>query len=373
MTINVFQPALREEELGAVAGVFESNWIGRGKKAEEFEAAFAQHLGVNPDRLLSTTSCTDSLFLAIDMLGIGKKDAVIMPTVHFVGAANAVVASGAKPIFCDVDPRTLNPTVDHLREAYLSRHRIDRVRAIILLHYGGVPCDMEGILRFAREHGLYIIEDSACSVASRYGDRACGTIGDIGVWSFDAMKLLSTGDGGMMYFSDQHFRQLAKSYAYLGQTDQSGMSSTSQEEWWHVNVRFPGRRMLMNDINAAIGIEQLKKLTGFVARRLEIAHIYTELLRDTELLLPPESSTYFYWIQFKDRWARNRAAHHLRENGIYTTFRYYPLHMVTMFASWNQKLPGAEQAAETTLLLPFHHSLSDTDVFKVAVTLMEVL
>lgn len=368
--INVFEPSVGQEELAAVEAVFQSNWLGRGNAAARFEADFAHHLGVEKGQLLSITSCTDGLFLAMDLLGVDDRSFVVMPSIHFVGAANAVFARGGSVRLCDVNSRTLNPTVDHIRAA-LNRPGV--CKAIVLLHYGGVPCDMDDILQLAAERHIAVVEDSACSPASLYKGKAVGTLGHIGLWSFDAMKAMSTGDGGMMYFDRHEARQLASMYGYLGQNKRSGLES-SGEEWWHFGVVHPGRRMLMNDVTAAIGIEQLKKLPGFVSRRLEIARMYSDTLRDTGLVLPPtDDGYYFYWVQFPDRATRNRAASYLRDNGVYTTFRYYPLHKMILYnksrvSAW----PGADRAEETTLLLPLHQSLSDDDVAKVCDLLLEL-
>lgn len=173
--INVFQPSLGEEELARIQEVFTSNWLGKGRLTEEFETGFAVHLGVPRQGVLSTNCCSEGLFASMHLFGIGPGDEVILPTVSFVGAGNAVCASGAKLVLCDVDPRTLNLTAQDLEEKITPR-----TKAVMPLHYGGVPCDMDAILETARKHGLAVIEDSACSVASTYKGRACGTLGGYG-------------------------------------------------------------------------------------------------------------------------------------------------------------------------------------------------
>ena len=188
--INVFQPTLGDPELEAVREVFASNWVGKGSRTVDFEAAFAAHLGVPADRIVSTNSCTEATFLALSLLGIGPGHEVVLPTVSWVGVANAIAAHGATPVFCDVDPRTLNPTVDHVAE------RIGpATRAVVILHYGGRPGDVEAIAELCRDRGIYLVEDAANAQASWVGDTACGTFGDIGVWSFDHGKIAVAVDG----------------------------------------------------------------------------------------------------------------------------------------------------------------------------------
>ena len=364
--INVFQPSLREEELEAVREVFESNWVGRGKRTYEFEEGFAAHLGVDRALVRSVSSCTEGMFQAMTLLGIGPGDEVILPTISFVGAGNAVAACGARPVFSDVDPRTLNARAEDV-ERVLSA----RTKAVLVLHYGGLPCDVDGIGSLLRERGIGLIEDSACSVASRHAGRACGTFGDIGTWSFDAMKILvSGGDGGMVYCRTPELAERAERLLYLGLESQSGLSSTA-DRWWEFEVSVSARRSIMNDVSSAIGIVQLRKLPAAIARRREVHERYDAELGELGWLRPPpsvlpgdESSYYFYWIQLEFG-RRDALAMHLRERDVYSTFRYYPLHLVSHYGHDAGALPNAELAAASTLCIPLHQALSDDDVTQV--------
>lgn len=362
--INVFQPALGVEELEAVRRVFQSNWLGKGRLTAEFEEAFAGHLGVPREHLRSANSCSEGLFLSFKLLGVGPGDEIVMPSISFVASANAAVEHGAKPVFCDVDPRTLNATAETIAAVLTPR-----TRAVILIHYGGLPADMDPILDLLRPRGIRVVEDSACSVASAYRGRTCGTLGDIGLWSFDPAKILVTGDGGMVYARDPEMARRAGLELYLGLESQSGFSNTAATRWWEFDVACAGRRGITNDICAAIGLEQLKKLPAFLARRREIDRIYRAELAGIDWLTPPpvlpaehRSSHYFHWIGVPGAGRRDRLATHLRDRGVYTTFRYHPLHRVAFYGHSGGRLPGAEQAAEETLLLPMHQALSGSDM-----------
>ena len=309
--------------------------------------------------------CTEGLFQAMELLGVGPGDEVILPSISFVGAANAVAGSGARPVFCDVDPRTLNATA-----AYIEEKITDKTKAALILHYGGVPCEMDEIGELLTQREVHLIEDSACSVSSSYRGQACGTFGDVGVWSFDAMKILVTGDGGMVYCRTPEMAQRTEESLYLGLTTKSGLSSAVDSKWWEFEISGYGRRAIMNDIASAIGIEQIKKLPRFIARRKAVHEYYDRTLSEVDWLdVPPqipwdvESSYYLYWVQTSPD-VRDRLAQHLRENGVYTTFRYYPLHLVGFYGS-TDSLPNAERAAATSLCIPMHHSLSDEDATKV--------
>ncbi|MFE1165782.1 DegT/DnrJ/EryC1/StrS family aminotransferase [Nocardiopsis sp. NPDC058789] len=366
--INVFQPSLGREELAAVEAVFSDSWPGLGERAAAFEAAFADHLGVDPRTVLFVNSATSGLFLTVELLGLGPGDEVVLPSVSFVGAANAVRAAGAEVVFCDVDPRTLNPSVEDVE-----RVLTDRTRAVVLLHYGGLPGDVEGIATTCRSRGVWLVEDAACAVASRVGDRACGTFGDVAVWSFDAMKVLSTGDGGMVVVRDPDEADRARRLAYHGLRHESGLSASRSvaRRWWELDVEAFGRRVVGNDLTAAIGLVQLRRLPEFVRRRRELASVYDRALSGVEGLEGPPpvpeghtSSHYFHWVRLEPG-ERDRVAAELLDRGVYTTFRYAPLHRVPAYGAGDVRLPGAEEAAERTLLLPQHQGLSDEDVGRV--------
>lgn len=365
--INVFQPSLGEEEIFAVGEVLRGGWVGRGTRTTAFEQAFAEHLGVDPGHTVGISSCTEGLFLAVRLADIGPGDEVVMPSISFVGAANAVADRGGRPRFCDVDERTLNPTVGQVAAA-LTPH----TRAVILLHYGGEPGDVVEIAELCRARGVLLIEDAACAVASTVDGRACGTFGDIGLWSFDGAKVLVTGDGGMLTARDPELVARARILAYHGLAQVSGYSQAAQgsRRWWDFQVSEFSGRSVTNDVAAAIGLVQLRRLPGFIARRAEIAARYDAGIAEVPgVFTPPpgrpggRSSHYFYWVRFADG-VRDDVAGDLLDAGVYTTFRYAPLHRVTRFG-WAGALPGAEAAAARTLCLPIHQSLTDDDVARV--------
>lgn len=362
--INVFQPTVGAEELAAVAEVFESNWLGKGERTEAFETAFAHHLGVGRDRVTSVNSCTEAIFLSIQLAGVGPGDDVVLPTVSFVGAGNAVAAHGARPVFCDVDLRTLNPTVDDVAAALTPQ-----TKAVLLLHYGGYPGQVVEIAALCRDRGITLIEDTANAVASSVDGQACGVIGDIGMWSFDSAKIVVSGDGGMLSARDPELIQRAAKLAYFGLEQFSGFSQAQRSgtRWWDFEISSFSRRSIMNDIQSTIGEVQLGKLPEFVGRRAEIAANYDRELADFPgVLTPPPlpaghvTSHYLYWVQLAED-IRDDVARDLFARGIYTTFRYRALHQVDAYRS-TARLPNADRAVARTLCLPMHQGLTDDDV-----------
>ncbi|MEW2144968.1 DegT/DnrJ/EryC1/StrS family aminotransferase [Micromonospora vinacea] len=369
--INVFQPSLGQAELDAIAEVFGSNWVGKGPRTAAFEAAFAGHLGVDTGRVTAVNSCTEATFIAMQLAGVGPGTEVVLPTVSFVGAGNAVAAHGGRPVFCDVDPHTLNPTVDDVAAALTPR-----TRAVVALHYGGRPGDIAGIAELCRERGILLIEDAACAVDSSVGGVPCGTHGDIGVWSFDAQKIVVAGDGGMLTARDPDLVARAAKLAYFGLEQFSGFSQArlSARRWWDFDISSFSRRSIMNDMQAAVGLVQLGRLPDFADRRRKVEARYDNGLADVPgLTLPPplppgqRSSYYLYWVQMDEK-IRDDVAGDLYAQGIYTTFRYPILHRVAAYGS-TARLPRAERAAERTLCLPMHQALTDDDVDAVVAAL----
>ncbi|MGW7081655.1 DegT/DnrJ/EryC1/StrS family aminotransferase [Streptomyces sp. NPDC054866] len=362
--INLFQPQVGDEELDAVAGVFQDRWLGHGPRTKAFEAAFAAHLDVAPEHVVFINSGTAGLFLAMESLDLKPGDEVVLPSLSFLAAANAVVSTGARPVFCDADRRTLNPTLEDIEHVLT-----ERTKAVVVLHYGGYPGDIVRIAARCRELGITLVEDAACSVASRVDGQALGTFGDLAMWSFDAMKVMVTGDGGMIYVKDAEQAARVRRLAYHGLAQASGFGYAKvSARWWELDIPEPGRRVIGNDLTAAIGSVQLRRLPELVGRRKEIVALYERELADLPgLLTPPalpdghESTHYFYWVQMDPR-IRDEVAGDLYSADIYTTFRYAPLHKVPAYGAAGVELPASDWAADRTLCLPLHPGLSDADV-----------
>jgi len=380
--INIYQPELGTEELNAIKQVFDSNWLGYGRQGTrqaEFVKSFANKIitnsfdGIafspaNPKDLITISCCSEALFQSMQTY-IEPGDEVIIPTIGFVAAANAVIANGGTPVFCDVNKRTLNVELEHIKSKVTNK-----TKAIIIMHFAGVPCDIERITEFCSHHNIKVIEDNANSPFSQVNVKSTGTFGDMGLWSFDPMKVITTGDGGIIYCKDKKILQDIKYRTYLGLKG-SAKSNPVDDKWWEFDIESPGSKATMNDISAAIGIEQLKKVDTFLAKRRFIHDVYTKELSELGWLeTPPDiptgtvSSYYMYHIQLPTETMRNGLAKYLRTRDIYTTFRYYPLHWVKYYGS-NIKLPNAEYAANHTLCIPIHQSLSNNDIDKILTTI----
>ena len=364
--INVYQPTLGKEELEALEKVFESNWLGKGKRVAEFEEKYAEHIKSSKDLVLTTNCCSEGLFSSMHLLDIQPGDEVIVPTISFIGVGNAVCAHGAKMVLCDVDPRTLNARAEDIERVITTK-----TKAILLLHYGGVPCEMDEIIALVKKYNLKLIEDGAAGVNSFYKGKAIGTFGDMGMWSFDAMKILVCGDGAMLHFNTPELRRKADRWLYFGLETKSGYENSVAQKWWEFDISSFGHRAIMNDITASIALEQLKKIPIYMDKRTHVQRFYDENLAIFSWLdLPPvlpeyvQTSYYFYHVQIKNG-KRDLFAKFLRENGIYTTYRYYPLHRVPGYGVTGN-FPNADYAADNTLNLPIHQSISQEELEYIA-------
>ena len=365
--IQVFSNSLGEEEIKAIRRVFESKWIGFANEAKQFEKEFGEKIGER--KVLVVNCCTATFFMSMKILGIGPGDEVIIPTINFIGVSNAVIGAGAKPVFADVDTRYLN-----ILPSEINRLRNKNTKAVFLLHYGGHPCDMDELKKHCE--GLYILEDSANSIVSKYKGKNCGTLGDIGCFSFDAMKILSMGDGGAITLMDEELFLRAMEIRYLGiKNRQSGIDSLKENKnrWWEIELSSAENRYLTNDILCAIARVQLKKLSSFIKKRKKIWVTYQRAFKDLPFIESPpeplpdtESSYYLYWIRVRGN-LRDKLATYLVENDIYCTFRYYPLHLIKQYG-FKERLPNAEKLNEEVLNLPLHQNLSNNDVEKIVHT-----
>ncbi|MFC3150309.1 DegT/DnrJ/EryC1/StrS family aminotransferase [Litoribrevibacter euphylliae] len=364
--INVFEPSVGIEDSNRVSDVLESKWIGAGPHVKAFREELSVEFGVEKDRVLLTNSCSAGLMVLPYLFDLKAGDSVIMPTISFPSLANSFKRLDITIKFCDVDKRTGNVTLDCFRDL------VDATtKAIIVTHYGGTPVELEEIKVFASSRNIYVIEDTACAIKSFDSQgRRVGTYSDCAIWSFDAMKTLTCGDGGMMILRDQALRDKASELLYLGlpASDKSGLdkSGSGDSMWWEYDILRPGSRDIMNDILAAIGREQLSKLDQYIERRKKIATFYCEELGSikevkvlSQELNDSDVSHYFFTIETAKR---NELARFLKDNNVYTTFRYWPLHKTTLYKDVDSKFPNAEYMAANCLNLPIHQNLSDANI-----------
>ena len=373
-------PDLGEEEAAAVLACLRSGWITSGPVSRQFEQDFADYLG-GEVHAIAVNSATAGLHLALEALGIGPGDEVIVPTMTFTATAEVVRYLGADPVIVDVDPHTLCLQPEAIEAAITPN-----TRAVIPVHYGGLACDIDAIVALARRHGLRVIEDAAHAFPTTLRGRLVGTLdSDATVFSFYANKTITTGEGGMVVCRAADIAARVRVMRLHGISEDAFDRFVSRRPAWFYQVVAPGFKYNLTDIAAAIGRVQLRKIGGFLARRQHLARQYTECLADLPLNLPPDApaGSQHAWHLYPVRLtapaplARDRLIELLAEHGIGTSVHYIPLHRQPYWRDryrlQPEQFPDAEASYHAQLTLPFYTRMTDADQARVIATLTELL
>ena len=351
-----------EEELAQVKEAFDYGYFGLAYKTNEFEQEIANYL--KTDRFVITVNTgTNALHLALDTIGISEGDEVIMPSFTFVATAQAVVMCGGKPVFCEVNPVTCLIDIEDVKKKIT-----DRTKAIIPVHYAGRPCDMDALIKIKEETGIRIVEDAAHAFGTYYKDKKIGAFGDITCFSFDSIKVMTCGEGGAIITEDPAFNDLSHKKRLLGIDRKTMHVKDWKKRSWVYDVPTVGYRYHMSNINAAIGLAQIKKVDRFIERRRELCHLYDQELKDAAgiEIMPDQYDTitpFMYVIRVKDG-KRNALKNYLMEYDIESGISYIPCHHFSLFRG-DESFPVTEAIYEEILCLPMHYELSDDDVKEV--------
>lgn len=372
-SIPLFDLNYDEQEQQAVVATLQSKWISTGPRCAEFERNFARAIGV--EYALALSNCTVGLHLALVALGISPGDEVIVPSLTFVATANAVKYVGATPVFCDiegVDSLVIDPGK---AEGLITA----RTKAIIVMHYGGFPCNMAGFKQLADKHNLKIVEDACHGPLSDFGGKKLGTFGEFGCFSFFSNKNISTGEGGMIVTNDRALYEQAKLLRSHGMTSLSYERAKGHATSYDVVAL--GYNYRMDDIRAAIGCVQLTKLEADLLKRAEIRKKYiTALSGIPQVIIPFKQhqsfvSNYIFPIVLDnaDAERRDNVRIRLHEKGVQTSVHYPAVHRFSIYADAAAKLPLTELVADTLITLPMFASLADDQIEYIAAALQEVL
>ncbi len=371
-SIPLFDLNYDHEEEEAVLATLRSRWVSTGPRTVEFERLFAEALGAQ--HAIAVANCTCALHLALQIVGVGEGDEVIVPSLTFVATANAVRYVRATPVFCDIRaPDDLNIDPEQI-ESLITQ----KTRAIVVMHYGGFPCDMDPILELARKHRLRVVEDACHGPLSEYQGRKLGTMGDLGCFSFFSNKNISTGEGGMLVTSDAEFAERARLLRSHGMTTLSYQRASGHSTRY--DVIESGYNYRMDDIHAALGIVQLGKLRNDIGRRAVVRNHYLDALADARGIIVPFGrredvvSNYIFPVVLEGADAARRDAIRdaMHERGIQTSIHYPAVHRFSSFEPYRRPLPRTERVSDSLVTLPMHGRLSAEDVSRVAATLREL-
>jgi dTDP-4-amino-4,6-dideoxygalactose transaminase len=364
-----------DELADTVLDVVRSGWWSMGPQVEEFEREFASFCGAK--HTLAVANGTASLHLALLAIGLEQGDEVIVPSLNFVAAANAIVHAGGKPVFCDL----VGPDEPNLDPADVEAAVGPRTKAILALHYGGFPCDMDAIAAIAERHRLAIVEDAAHAPGASFRGRICGTLGSVGCFSFFANKNLPIGEGGMVV---THNDELAEKLRLLRS---HGMTTlTWDRHRGHASsydVVTAGLNYRLDEVRAAIGLVQLGRLPDENTARARISARYREALDGTDGLSMPfrekddrrEPSHHLAVVLLPQGADRDAIRSSLRDNGIQTSVHYPPIHLFTYYRETvpPRPLPQTEAIADRLLTLPLFGRMTDEQVDAVVGGLLEAV
>jgi perosamine synthetase len=372
------KPFISEEEIDEIVDTVRSGWISMGPKTIRFENNFSEYIGVN--RSVAVSSWTAAGHLSLEAFGINEGDEVILPTMTFPATAEIVCYFKAKPVMVDVDEDTLNISLEAIEKAITSK-----TKAIIPVHYAGQPCDLDEIHAIAKKHNLKVLEDAAHSLPARYKGKKIGTISDVTCFSFYATKTLSTGEGGMICTNNEEIAERVKIMRLHGINRDAWKRYTESGSWYY-EVVAPGYKYNFTDLQASLGLPQLKKVDAMWNSRKRIAAKYTEALKDLDIIqlhtIKPDrdSSWHLFPIRlYLDRLTKNRAQiiNELRERNIGVGVHFMPVHQHLYYSETfnlsDENYPVASAAFPRLISLPIYPGMTDENVDKVIDVLIDTL
>lgn len=377
-------PLIQEEEIQEVVSSMRSGWIGTGPKVGRFEAMFKEYIGCR--HALALNSCTAALHLSLIAAGVGQGDLVITTPMTFAATANAIIHTGATPVFVDVERDTMNIDPEKIEDKIKAlKVKGSRIKAILPVHFAGRPCNMNAIKAICKKHNIFLIEDAAHAIESVYHSEKIGTIGDLTCFSFYVTKNIITGEGGMVTTGNDEYAKKIQNYGLHGMS-KGAWKRYGDEGFKHYQIIYPGFKYNMMDLQAAIGIHQLPRIKRYLIRREEIWERYNQAFQDLRVILPsePEKGTihsrHLYTLLLDidsltvDRDVIQQTLHELN---IGTGIHYIAIHLHPYYAkTFRYKIgnfPNAEFISDRTISLPLSPKLIDKDVEDVIGAVNQVL
>lgn len=378
-------PSIGDEEIEAVSEVLRSGWITTGPVAKAFEEEFASYVGAA--HAVALNSCTAALHLALETVGLKSAEAVITSPLTFAATAEVVRYFDARPVFIDIEPGSMNMDASLLDEK-ISSLKKDGItpRAVIAVHYAGLPSDMDTVMEIARRHGVFVIEDAAHALSASYKGRPVGSIGDITCFSFYASKNITTAEGGMATTDNPEWAKRMRIMSLHG-IDRDAWMRHRGENTWRYEIVEAGYKYNLTDMAAAMGLVQLRKAGGFLGRRTEIASVYdTELGGIPQISLPvkrPPGDVVHAWHLYVLRLDlemlvidRDRFIQELKSRGVGASVHFIPLHIHPYYRDMYGYVPGdfpaAYDAYGRVVSLPIYPAMSDGDVQRAAAAVLDV-
>ena len=354
---------LEEDDFNSLRECFEQSWLGLGAKVYEFEKEWSSFFD-NKNYSVACNSATSALHVALISLNLPKGSEVIVPSLTFISSVNVIIFSGLIPVFADIDSSSLTISTDSIRKLINKK-----TSAILPVHYGGEPCKMETIMEIAKENNLKVIEDCAHTQGGVYKGKYLGCWGDIGCYSFEEKKGMTTGDGGMLFTSNKSIAEKAKKLRWLGiNKDTWTRSNLFTKNNWYYEISELGFKYNMNNLAASLGLSQLKKLNRINSNKTKIIKRYLETvsqLNYAEPLLPYSllDGTSSYWLFGLRTKYRDELMGYLNSKGIATAMHFTPINEQPLYKKTHFKTPIASMITRDLITLPLSpgHTIEQID------------
>lgn len=365
MNVRLFKPSVGKEELDNIKEIFGRSWLGLGPRVGEFEKKWSDFIGCKES--IGVNSCTAALHLALSAFKFKPGKKVLVPVVTFASTAMAVIYNGLEPVFVDVEEDSVGMSMDDL-DRKCSKDCV----AVLPVHFGGHPVPMDKLLPWAASKGLKVVEDCAHSSGGAYKGKKLGTFGDIGCFSFEEKKCMTTGDGGMICSDDTelikplcHSRWVGINKDTWQRAEENLKSAIPDARHWYYEISDVGYKYNMNDLMAAIGLAQLAKLNAMNKRREEIIRRYIDGIKGSRKIkvgLPYSLKDSSYWLFMVRVKERDKFIVHMKKNGVATGVHYMPLTAHPFFSKYKTDAPVGEKIWHEFVTLPLYADLMDAEV-----------
>ncbi len=376
--ITFGSPLIENDEINSVIKCLKSGWIGTGPKVQEFEKNFSKYKNINNS--IAVNSCTAALHLSLKSLNLKKTDEVITSALTFCSTVNSIILSGARPVLADVDFNSQNIDPEDIVK------KINKnTKAIVIVHFAGRPCDMDTIIKIVKKYKLFLIEDCAHAIESQYNDKHCGTFGTYGCFSFYATKNLVTAEGGMIITNLDRKEKKLKQLALHGMS-KDAWRRYNVKGYKHYNVMDLGFKYNMTDIQASLGVEQLKKIDLLWKKRKKIWNIYNNFFKDLNVIIPSKVESnmkhayHLYTILISKKvngMHRDVFLKKMHDFGIGTGVHYRSIPSHSFYKKkyrWiNKNFKNASQIGDQTVSIPLSAKLNNEDIDRIVTTSERIL
>jgi dTDP-4-amino-4,6-dideoxygalactose transaminase len=362
--IPVFEPCIGDDTLAHLKEALDIGWLGMGASTKEFEERISEYLGLEDRYVVATNTGTSALHIALRAAGVGPGDEVITPSFNYVADHQAIHMCGADVVMCDIDSDTLGIDADKAAELVS-----DRTRAIIPLHFAGIPCKIDSVYRLAEDAGVRVIEDAMHAFGGLIDGRRIGSFGDTTCFSFDPVKIITSIDGGCVIVNDKDEYEALQRMRILG-VDRDTTERYKNRRAWEYDVVSEGYRYHLTNIMAAVGISQIKRVDEFIGSRRAVCKQYNEAFGQLPDIIPPQTdfddvSPFIYSLRVQNG-RREALIRHLQDLEIDTGIHFVPVHKHSQFISARcGDLSVTEKVVEEVLTLPLHSNISPESVDRV--------